>query len=146
MEYGCTLWLCVRSLLFACDKFCLLIVGLSHFGQVYDAPEGRSILIMYEWDATEHEIYNFCCAFSRSMMWPVDCWCELFDLCHVLCIEDDLHLQEVVYCTVLCAVRWNWTKRSWTALSSAAKAAEMRQLTNKKLEFPQKACFELLVL
>lgn len=54
------------SLVAFCSFVCFL--SQSHFGQVYDAPEGRSILILYEWDATEHEIYNFCCAFSRSMM------------------------------------------------------------------------------
>ena len=69
----------VRSTVALCDSVfarCSLLASVlfaycgpvALFGQVYDAPEGRSILIMYEWDATELEIYNFCCAFSRSMM------------------------------------------------------------------------------
>ena len=48
-------------------------IGSIAVGQVYDASEGRSILIMYEWDATAREIYNFCCAFSRLMIR----WCDL---------------------------------------------------------------------
>ena len=141
MEYSCTLWLCVRSLLFACFSFvCLLWACCTLVRSMMPQRGVASWLCMSGMQRSRKSTIFAVPSVDRWWLdlWIADANCLTFAMYFCTLHWGRFAVEGIclLYSTLRCALElketFNVLERHFH-LKESAKAAEMWQLTNKKI-------------